>query len=783
MTLICLIVLTVGVCTAQEPVQIADEITLPGGGAETLTFQAPTTPEGKIAVLHFKGRLVTEKYAGHCPGVRIEVNGREVDGTRLVNKPDELEWGLGKIAPWWSGGFRLMYSPDFEGNNQEGNAYYVRGGQAYTFDLDVTDLLKAGENELLLRHARPEKDWRQALIVDLRLEFKEPAEVGRAEVGPPTGELPFFAPEKDHRVQLLQVRLAGGGAVVVTLGASEFVIESAFSHERGGWNRLGLSGAAEGEPRWNLMPLPHFPGGAGRHHRMQAKAADYTVRRRVMRHDEFISVEDTVTNTSGRDLALLQRHEVSAEGIEDLYLGGLHPVSKSGVLSEPANPTVLLVFEGSQLGLMAADDVLRIHAQQYCQEGMAGIRDNDGALAAGATQTYTWEIYPSAKTGYYRMVNAIRRAHETNFTIPGGFAFINPREPFTSMSDEDLGAWLDAKNATIVSMSITVPKYHGKYTHGTAFLLVDHTPKREFAERIRRIRPGTIVLVYFHCFISTEDEAPEKYAAEAILAPDGTPRVYSKDIYPMFLPLVDNAYGQKMREFVEMILDECGADGVYWDELSQSRWQYHFGEPWDGVSATVDREKLTITRKKSAVSLITQPFRQRMVQRLLDNDIPLIGNGNPRTTTMMKYHFPRFIETGSISNLVKGHLYTPIALGDHLTERNTQHCVNNMRRCLKYGSLYYFYHDQVSVDYPSITESMFPCTPIELGEGYIIAQERILTNRSGNFGWGDDSEADVYAYGPDGGEVAFEYTVIEKDGANYYELRLPRDYMAVLIRR
>jgi len=287
------------------------------------------------------------------------------------------------------------------------------------------------------------------------------------------------------------------------------------------------------------------------------------------------------------------------------------------------------------------------------------------------------------------------------------------------------------------------------------------------------------------CFISTEDEAPEKYAADRLLGPDGKQRVYSEDIYPMFLPLADNEYGQKMREYVEEILDKdgCDADGVYWDEMSQSRFTYHYGAPWDGLSGDVDKAKLTLTRKKSAVSLITQPFREEMVQRLLGNNIPLIGNGNPRTTTMMKYHFPRFIETGSLSNLVRGQLYSPIALGDHLTERNTQDCVNNMRRCLDYGSVYYFYHEQVTVDYPSITENMFPCTPIELGKGYIIAQERILTNRSGNFGWGDDSEADVHVYGPDGVEVAFKYQVIEKDGAKYVELRLPRDYMAALVRR
>ncbi|GAH84302.1 unnamed protein product [marine sediment metagenome] len=108
---------------------------------------------------------------------------------------------------------------------------------------------------------------------------------------------------------------------------------------------------------------------------------------------------------------------------------------------------------------------------------------------------------------------------------------------------------------------------------------------------------GTTVLVYFHSFISTEDEGPQKYAADRILAPNGRQRVYSKHIYPMFLPLGNNDYGQKMREYVEMILDECGADGVYWDEMSQSRYTYHYGEPWDGVTADVDRVKLTIARK------------------------------------------------------------------------------------------------------------------------------------------------------------------------------------------
>ena len=74
--------------------------------------------------------------------------------------------------------------------------------------------------------------------------------------------------------------------------------------------------------------------------------------------------------------------------------------------------------------------------------------------------------------------------------------------------------------------------------------------------------------------------------------------------------------------------------------------------------------------------------------------------------------------------------------------------------------------------------------PLELHEGYILAEERILTNTSGNFGWGDDSQFEVHVYGPDGLELAdFEAPVVEQDGARFVELRLPRDHMAAIVRR
>ena len=219
-------------CQAQAPINIADNITIPGGGKETFTFQRPDVPEGQMAVLHFRGRLQSERQGGHTPGVRVHLNDTELDDRRLVNKLRELQWGAGQVASWWGRGFRLMYSPDFEGNDQPGNAYYIWGGQAYDFDLDITDLLVAGENALRLAHVQPAPDFRPAVIADLRVEVRPAVEGHGTEAGPPTGPLPFIAPGKPATGW--SVTGTPGGGVLVTVAGKQFAFDSAYSHERGG---------------------------------------------------------------------------------------------------------------------------------------------------------------------------------------------------------------------------------------------------------------------------------------------------------------------------------------------------------------------------------------------------------------------------------------------------------------------------------------------------------------------------------------------------------------------
>jgi hypothetical protein len=80
--------------------------------------------------------------------------------------------------------------------------------------------------------------------------------------------------------------------------------------------------------------------------------------------------------------------------------------------------------------------------------------------------------------------------------------------------------------------------------------------------------------------------------------------------------------------------------------------------------------------------------------------------------------------------------------------------------------------------------SAFPITPIELRAGVVIGRERILTNRSGRFGWGDDSGATPYVFDGQGKRVPDpDVRKVRQGGKVFTELRMPGDHLAILVRR
>lgn len=493
---------------------------------------------------------------------------------------------------------------------------------------------------------------------------------------------------------------------------------------------------------------------------------------------------DTFTNLTEKNLGIMHRHEAAlGDKLKRVWLAGLEQPGGAGKTASPANSATYGCTDEAGLGFVASDSVTRVHVGNYAMAGTLGLADNNLVLPPGKSHTAEWIIVPTTGPDYWQFVNAARRFMNANFLLDGMFAFFRHGPLTDPWSDQQVTDFLTFKDVDYACCSNNYPRHKGRYTHGTAFQQISHDAYKKSFARWRALYPDAQYLVYFHCFLDCTDEAPELFPDSRTLRADGGQADYGKPHQRLFYPTLTNSYGPAIAKNVDIILDDIGADGVYWDEHEYSRSAYHFGEPWDEISGDIDPKTMKITGLKSNITLISEAWRLKMAKYILSRG-PLIANGAPQTRDMAALKFPCFVETGSITNCARNQLYSPIALGDHLTERSELDAYGTMLAALDYGCVYHWYNDMTVIPtHHTLTRYMYPITPMELHEGYVIGQERIITKKSGLYGWGDDSQHEVHVFNASGVEVEdFNAPTVENDGKTYTELRIGEDWSAAIVR-
>jgi len=729
-------------------------------------------PDGLIPTLTFKARAVWPKVGGCIAGLYVDVNGKPVPMKSLVERPRAMEFVGGGSSPSWARGITLFYSTDFDA--VEKSPYKPIGFRACDYVLRLDGLFHPGRNTITFKNnlhfSWAARDIRIAMA-DVALTWRTPSQFTPAKVWKPapTGPLPTFEPSALRRVAY-DARLLPGGAVQVEWGGRSLVVESRFSRPGGSWAVL----KADEAKGWDTARS----GKGG----LRAVAGALELRRSIETHEECILVRDALTNTSGELLPVMISHEAETGEYESLYLCGRPIPSKRGANNVAENPTVVVFGENDDFGLMAYDDIFRVHCRSACDGESASIGDNSLVLRPGATYEHEWLIVPLERPDYWAFVNAVRRFLDVNFTIPGSFAFFPaPYRRYFDEPAEAIGKFIDYKAARFVGIT-TGYNYKGLFAHGPVKRECETDIHIETIRMLRKVRPQARLLVYFNCFdCARAKDDPVRWPECQVLRPDGR-NIRDGSAYPVYFPTLENPYGSEMDLQVDWVLERVGADGVWWDMFNG--YGTHYGEPWDGWSADIDSRTHEIIRKKSSTALITWPWREKTLGRFLDAGKTVIINGGPMTTTECRYRVPRVAETASIGNLSWVHLFTPIALGDHVTEKNEADCYAHMLKALDWGGLYYWYSSHVRPTRPTLTSHMFPFTPIELHGGYLIGEERILTNRSGLFGWGDDSDFEAHVFDRVGRETT-EIAVrrVTKDGRAYAEVRLPEGYSAAIVRK
>jgi hypothetical protein len=735
---------------AARPVAVFDKLELNQGEKKAFSFSLKELPQGLDAVLVLKARLDTPKVAGHTQALRLTFNGTPLEGRRLLNKPARVPTRGGQIYSMAAGDrMTTYYSPDFSSPDDHPHYGLLKNVSACLFEFRVTDLVKPGENELTVQHASDSRITRALVAADARIETRQPIPQSEGRTAAPTGPLSRHQPRTTFRTDYT-CRELPEAKIEINVAGERFVIASRFS-----------------------TPAPAWVHGDNEFFRHQ---------RRIEKRPEAILVFDTFTNLSSDNLPLMHRHEVDLSGrTPSVWLAGLKRPIGTGSSSNSSNPTSFAATESAGIGLIALDDVFRLHVKNEAPGGGICLVDANLALKPGAAYTAEWAIVPTDRADYWPFLNACRRLVDANFTIPGAFAFMRASRHTEAWTDGQTRDFIRFKDAMYACASIG--SYGGRYAHGTAFQEVPLDPYREaFARRLRLV-PEVKNLVYFHCFLDTTDGAPEAFADSRTLLSNGEQANYGKPFQRIFFPTEMNSFGAAVGKNVDIILDKIGATGVYWDEHEYSSRTFHYGEPWDGVSCDIDPKRMTISRLKSSVTLISESWRLALARRIMEHG-PLIGNGVPRTRAMAALKFPCFVETGSITNCMQAHLYSPIALGDHLTERSEEDAYGTMLAALDFGCIYHWYNDLLVIPtHHHLTRYMYPITPLELHAGFVIGKERIVTNRSGLFGFGDGAQHKVHVFDHEGREVDdFDAPRVHEDGKTYTELRLPGQWSAVVVR-
>jgi len=755
-----------------EPVIILEENTSLAPWTGEFAFEVPPFSIEHQVRLSLEARIERERLSGSNPWLRIAVNGTWLDEDALLNKLNDFTVVGGTDLTWVKGDrWRVLCSPDFEAAIVDRDNYYaVPEGDPYRFVLDITPYVQPGENTLVLEHQKVLEDPSTMVIRNVQVEVGRAIERPREEITPaPTGPLPTFVAEEPGPVEMT-VRLDDGGGIALEAGGRSFEIGTRMSLPAGEW--WGSPAIAGGDPI-----------ARGGEAAAEWTAGTWRIERVVRVLDDHVTVADTLTNTADNLQGLMVEHACAiADEPADVRIAGRPTRPVQARAYNPAHPSIYARWPDCGLALLAEDDVFRVHNVSFREPERFGIGDPRLGLEGGETVTLEWSIYPTPAGDYWDFVNAVRRNWGVNFTIPGPFVFSSGIYP--GWEPEQYAEWMRSRDVKITCGGIA--KYpDGLYAHGTGVLFAPEwvAGQRDWITKMRAAAPETLPLCYFHSFCCTEPDGEEKYADSRLIDGQGEHVGYPyRYRLPLYVPTRENSYGQALWGFVNTILDEIGAAGVYWDEFSHSVLWFAEEMQWDGVSVIIDADTHEVVRTTTSVPLITQPLRLDIIEHVRERGF-LMGNGQATTRTMTQQRIVRFVETNTFSAVANTHLACPLGLGNHHDDATCGEAARNALGILQQSALYYGHYYVREPEEFNFFAPMFPFTPVELREGVVIGEDRICTAVSGRFGFPDGAEAEVYVVGGDGLRVAEpDVTEVVEEGRRLYEIRMPGDQFAVLVR-
>lgn len=617
-------------------------------------------------------------------------------------------------------------------------------------------------------------------------------------------ELAFVAPCTDWRRDY-NCKLDSDGSIRLHVGAADYVVRSAFALPGGGRGWIGRPGDAAED---RTLPV-EIARQEATGQRLAARTGAWKLERQVVLKEDHIAVSDALTNLSDEVLGVRFANEVDSPQADGFRVGGaVKPLPC--VLSAPERPIVQLTAGATSVGLMVRDDVYRNQSILYAEAGRVGIRDDNFGLAPHASHTVTWEIYPLTSTSHFDLVNAIRHVwHADQATVPGLLAFsyfhrtwAGSGKTLEQMTVDQLRAWLGVTGIHTLGIVVNAdpdapgheqapPRFTKPWLQIEAFgsdVLKAEVSKaywRPVVQRLRQAKPDLVIVPYFHMGANPIDPA---LADSRVLRQDGSQKVFrnfANITRGYYYATPDNSFGRLMRRVFQSLLDDPLYNGMYWDEFSfGNRIEHLFGAPdWENHSVIIDPKTNRVLSKVTNYALITQPMRQELQQLVARRGWPLWTNWQATTEYDIAQRTPHFLEYVRADEAARGQLGCPLGCGGHQA-RCQADVMKEVYDFLQLGLLYVHIHNGAYCETKeSVLSHCYPITPLELGPGYVLGRERIITARSGTVGFGDHCPLQAVVYGRDGIRREAEVAEVQHAGRTWLRLRLGEGEIGIVTRK
>ena len=777
--------------------KLADEKRIEADTDFDFHFALPETKPGQQVRLATDARVDWPDLGGATYYMVVTVNGQPLTGSSLLNKPPDLMFRNGMDMGWFQfGAWNLVYAPDFSDRIQTAPMEYgVASPDPFHFVWDITPFIKAGENTIRFHQNKLLDKPTPLVLRDVNIEQGAPLAMPEG-VGvhpAPTGALSTYVASGAQNIAM-QVELADDGRIRLQNDNRTFEISSRTSLPNGAWTQTSPNA------KWRKVDAKSDS--------VKWSGNNYSVSRRVEKRGDHLRVFDTITNT-GNDLAgvMIENRLALPAPALGVLLAGRPPIGETSFREQPAHPTALAMWKDYAIGLVAEDDVFRVHSRAFALPGVLGLSDPRLGIAPGKSHTLEWSIYPQPNGDYWSFVNAIRRNWNVNFQLEAvafdGIGSTSRRTP------EEQRAWvMDRKLSTVISTQSTFWPEEVKTIPAIAAdpilskvqpptPILAEGPAIPMAKTMNELvarwaalnhtaAPPVKSLLYIHPNINSEPGSQEKYADSKVLDDAGN-QLTTPFSYPLYLylPTLETSYGKAMMDTIKFITHDLKLDGVYMDEFSFGGVPaYLHHNLWDNATAEIDATTHAVKGKISSSTLLQQPWRDAMMKTLRADGKSFVGNTQPYTRTATQWHQPFFSETASYSLMIESHLSTPLGLANHIPTYDRASQAEMARRILDYGGLAMVYNWPDAPQHPSFSTLMYPTTPEELHAGMVLGKERIVTDRSGRYGWNDNSEADVYVFDGAGNLVETPDVKVVREGAKVlYELRMPSDNLAILVKK